>query len=129
MFKKTLMMLCLFSFPLMAQTLQPEPYEPYERSFTPPDNTTTMGIISVQNGNENTWVTEGVAEDYRYDLETEWGVVTFKVNKTKNNLCDIPCPDTWSVLSVPEGYIVRPEEIIIPEGGWGYFEMFQFNGM
>ena len=116
--------------PVPAQSVMEEPYEPYERSFTPPSNATSMGTINIQNGQENSWGDKSIESlTLRYNLETEWGTVVFEIDRTRNDLCATPCPDTWTVLSVPDGYVVRPENIIIPEGSYGTFEMFQFNGM
>ena len=127
---KLLTFLSFMAFPLMAEELPLEPYEPYERSFSVPEGAVQMGKITIQNGEENTWgnAADGSLE-LKYVLSTEWGDVVFKINRTKNDRCDPPCPDTWTVLSVPPNYIVRPEEIIIPEGGFGVFEMYLFQGM
>ena len=67
--------------PVPAQSVMEEPYEPYERSFTPPSNATSMGTINIQNGQENSWEDKSIQSlTLRYNLETEWGTVVFEID-------------------------------------------------
>ena len=62
-------------------------------------------------------------------LETPYGEITLKLNRTWNQDCDNGlCPDQLTVVSTPPNTVVVPQTMITPEQSTGTMKFYKFIG-
>jgi len=61
-------------------------------------------------------------------LKSKIGDITVEIVRTYNIDCDIGCPDTINVLSVPDGYVALPTSYDTPENEISNIEVYRYFG-
>jgi hypothetical protein len=97
------------------------------KEFVPSENTPHIGTIVIENSvgqmNEESQAIGFFNETIVVNIPNV-GDVTFNVKRTLNSLCMVSCPDEWEVVDVPNGYIIIPSNIDIPENDFGRFLVY-----
>jgi hypothetical protein len=83
-----------------------------------------LGQITVRN-NPFLGLSPGSDEDTELGIDTPFGRVVMHVTSTWNGNCSPACADRYSVVSVPDGYLVIPSDAEIGEEQTGSFLLYR----
>ena len=103
-----------------------EPLDAFRFEATP-DTPRQPGIVHVFNG--YTMSGSGDVSRTVRTIKTPVGPVVFEYTATRNNLCAPDCPDTVSVVSAPEGFVVVPATFDVDEQATVQFRLIKFEGL
>lgn len=62
-------------------------------------------------------------------LSTTIGDITYQIERTWNSDCPGGCPDTISIIGLPEGYVAIPASYETPERTTFRVKIFEYQGM
>lgn len=126
---RALLALFLLAGPAAAQPVFTEHSGP-TREYVPVEGQAFIGKILIENEPRYTWG-ETLPEAVTVTIP-DVGAVSFDVKHTLNKPCvdlGLPaCPDVWTVTSVPDGYLVRPDTVELEEGTVNAFLVFRYLG-
>lgn len=85
------------------------------------------GTVTVFNG--KTHGNGGNTSVQTFTIETPMGPFTIEQLSTRNDHCSPECPDTFTIIDWPEGFMPSEFEFIVPEKGHYTIMIRKFRGL